>query len=220
MSAGDARRRLVLGRSAPDPRSVHFRFHRQGAGLRRRQRDDHARSYSGLVRRHARLDKRYRQRRRSRARALDPHRTRVVSRYRGKIKTWHVVNEPIDDAKGAVAGLRPSIWLQRLGAKYIDTAFRLAHQADPAAELLINEYDIECVGERRRCSLEQAQAHRPGQTRRTHLCGRRERDRSRAGQSRTHRQRGCASISGGTDRSQVGCGTSGLAITDRAPQRV
>ena len=70
-----------------------------------------------------------------------------------------------------------------------------------------------------RCSLEQTQAHRPGQTRRTHLCGRRERNRSRAGQSRTHRQRGRASISGGTDRCQVGCGTSGLAITDRAPQR-
>ena len=89
-------------------------------------------------------------------RELSIHIERVVSRYRGKIKTWHVVNEPIDDAKGAVAGLRPSIWLQRLGAKYIDTAFRLAHQADPAAELLINEYDIECVGEQfrrggRRC---------------------------------------------------------------------
>ena len=80
-------------------------------------------------------------------RELSIHIERVVSRYRGKIKTWHVVNEPIDDAKGAVAGLRSSIWLQRLGAKYIDTAFRLAHQADPAAELLINEYDIECVGE-------------------------------------------------------------------------
>ena len=75
------------------------------------------------------------------------HIERVVSRYRGKIKTWHAVNEPIDDAKGAVAGLRPSIWLQRLGVKNIDTAFRLAHDADPSAELLINEYDVECVGE-------------------------------------------------------------------------
>src|SRR5271155_4217995 len=53
----------------------------------------------------------------------------------------------VGDAKGAVAGLRPSIWLQHLGVKYIDTAFRLAHEADPMADLVINEYDIECVGE-------------------------------------------------------------------------
>lgn len=78
---------------------------------------------------------------------LTNHVERVVSRYRGKIKTWHVVNEPIDDAKGVVGALRPSIWLQYLGPKYIDMSFRLAHQVDPSAELVINEYDIECVGE-------------------------------------------------------------------------
>lgn len=78
---------------------------------------------------------------------LSAHIERVVSRYRGKIKTWHVVNEPIDEAKGKVAGLRPSIWLRYLGERYIDMAFRLAHQADPAAELLLNEYDIESMDE-------------------------------------------------------------------------
>jgi len=80
-------------------------------------------------------------------RELKTHIENVVSRYRGRIKTWNVVNEPIDDAKGAVAGLRPSIWLRHLGPKYIDMAFRLTRQVDPKAELLINEYDIECVGE-------------------------------------------------------------------------
>ena len=74
------------------------------------------------------------------------HIDRVVARYRGKIKTWHVVNEPIDDDKGTVGALRPSVWLQYLGPKYIDMAFRLAHQVDPSAELLLNEYDIECIG--------------------------------------------------------------------------
>jgi endo-1,4-beta-xylanase len=68
-----------------------------------------------------------------------------VSRYRGKIKTWHVVNEPIDDAKSGAPGLRPSVWLQHLGPRYIDIALRAARAADPAAELLINEYDVECV---------------------------------------------------------------------------
>jgi len=80
-------------------------------------------------------------------RELATHIERVVSRYRGKIKTWHVVNEPIEEPKGKVAGLRPSIWLRYFGDRYIDRAFRLAHQADASAELLLNEYDIECVGE-------------------------------------------------------------------------
>ncbi|MGO9046538.1 MAG: endo-1,4-beta-xylanase [Xanthobacteraceae bacterium] len=79
-------------------------------------------------------------------RELTGHIEKVVARYRGKIKTWHVVNEPIDDARGTVGALRPSVWLQHLGPKYIDMAFRLAHRVDPAAELVLNEYDIECVG--------------------------------------------------------------------------
>jgi endo-1,4-beta-xylanase len=78
-------------------------------------------------------------------RELTTHIERVMSRYRGKIRTWHVVNEPIDDSKGgAVPGLRPCIWLQHLGEKYIDLAFRTAHRVDPSGELLLNEYDIEC----------------------------------------------------------------------------
>ena len=80
-------------------------------------------------------------------RELANHIERVVSRYRDKIKTWHVVNEPIAETKTNVTGLRPSIWLRYLGDRYIDTAFRLAHQADPSARLIINDYDIECVGD-------------------------------------------------------------------------
>jgi endo-1,4-beta-xylanase len=76
-------------------------------------------------------------------RELTGHIERVMSRYRGKIKTWYVVNEPIDETKGAVPGLRPSVWLQQLGEKYIDLAFRTAQRVDPSAELLLNEYDIE-----------------------------------------------------------------------------
>jgi len=76
---------------------------------------------------------------------MTTHIERVVSRYRGKVKTWHVVNEPIDDTKGDVPGLRPNIWLRNLGDRYIDLAFRTAHEVDPAAELVINEYDIECA---------------------------------------------------------------------------
>jgi endo-1,4-beta-xylanase len=74
---------------------------------------------------------------------LVKHIEHVVSRYRGRIKTWHVVNEPIDDVKGGVAGLRPNVWLQNLGERYIDLAFRTAHRVDPSAELLLNEHGVE-----------------------------------------------------------------------------
>jgi len=80
--------------------------------------------------------------------ALTSHVETLVSRYRGKVKTWHVVNEPLEDPKGgSAASLRQSVWMQNLGEKYIDRAFHLAHQADPAAELLINEYGIESLDE-------------------------------------------------------------------------
>ena len=78
-------------------------------------------------------------------REMTTHIERVMSHYRGKIKVWHVVNEAIDDPKTGIPGLRPNIWLQNLGESYIDKAFRIAHQVDPTAELLINEYDIECA---------------------------------------------------------------------------
>jgi endo-1,4-beta-xylanase len=78
-------------------------------------------------------------------RELTTHIETVMGRYRGKIKTWHVVNEPIDDAKGPFPGLRPNIWHKYLGEKYIDLAFQIAHRVDPACELILNEYDIESI---------------------------------------------------------------------------
>jgi endo-1,4-beta-xylanase len=78
-------------------------------------------------------------------REMTTHIERVMAHYRGKVRTWHVVNEPIDDPKGGAPGLRGNVWLRNLGDKYIDLAFRTAHAVDPAAELVINEYDIECA---------------------------------------------------------------------------
>ena len=81
-------------------------------------------------------------------REMTTHIERVMSRYRGKIKTWHVVNEAIDDSKGEVPGLRPNVWLQNLADKYIDLAFRTAHRVDPAAELVLNDYGLECADDK------------------------------------------------------------------------
>jgi endo-1,4-beta-xylanase len=76
-------------------------------------------------------------------REMTTHIERVMSRYRGKIKTWHVVNEAIDDSSGEVPGLRPNVWLDNLGDRYIDLAFKTAHRIDPSAELVLNDYGLE-----------------------------------------------------------------------------
>jgi endo-1,4-beta-xylanase len=81
-------------------------------------------------------------------RELVRHIETVVSRYKQTIRSWNVVNEALrDDAKRG-SDLRPVIWQRRLGADYIAIALRAARAADPTAQLVISEYDVEFVGER------------------------------------------------------------------------
>ncbi len=77
---------------------------------------------------------------------VDAHILAVVGRTRGRIPWWDVVNEPICVEDGAADGLRRSVFLERLGPGYIAHALRVAHASDPAARLVINEMDVECVG--------------------------------------------------------------------------
>ncbi|WPX09394.1 endo-1,4-beta-xylanase [Anaerocellum danielii] len=65
----------------------------------------------------------------------------VVSRYRGKIYAWDVVNEAIDENEPD--GFRKSDWFKILGPEYIEKAFIFAHQADPNALLFYNDYSTE-----------------------------------------------------------------------------
>jgi len=76
-------------------------------------------------------------------RALTEHIQTVVSRYRGRIKSWDVVNEAIPDVARSPRDRRPSLWSAYLGDRYIPLAFRLAAAADPDAQLVLNEYDVE-----------------------------------------------------------------------------
>jgi endo-1,4-beta-xylanase len=71
--------------------------------------------------------------------------TAVVGRYKGRIARWDVVNEPLDNPGTA---LDDNLFTQLLGPEYIDLAFRLAAQADPDAELWLNEVDAELRPER------------------------------------------------------------------------
>ena len=88
--------------------------------------------------------------------ALERHISTQVSRYRGKIWAWDVVNEAIEPEEHLDSGYRNSVWLRSLGADYIDQAFRLARAADPAVPLALSEYGIEyatATSQRRRDAL-------------------------------------------------------------------
>ncbi|MGB3445440.1 MAG: endo-1,4-beta-xylanase [Xanthobacteraceae bacterium] len=72
----------------------------------------------------------------------------VVSRYRGIIPSWDVINEPVADSPSTGNVLRSFVWPQQLGQDYIAIALRAAAAADPSAQLVLNEYDIEFKGPR------------------------------------------------------------------------
>src|SRR5947209_133990 len=81
-------------------------------------------------------------------RELVGHIQTVVSRYKSSIRSWNVVNEPLRDDASRASDLRPLIWQRRLGADYIAIAYRAARAADPSAQLVLSDYDVEFVGER------------------------------------------------------------------------
>jgi endo-1,4-beta-xylanase len=63
----------------------------------------------------------------------------VVDRYRGRVAGWIVANEVVD-----AGGLRIDVpWYSLLGDGYVAEAFRRAHEADPNALLLLNDYGFE-----------------------------------------------------------------------------
>ena len=78
---------------------------------------------------------------------IDTHVTTIVSRYKGKVRSWDVVNEVLNDD----GTLRDSNWLQTVGDydgdgdkyDFIEQAFRSAAAADPDAKLIINDYNLE-----------------------------------------------------------------------------
>ena len=72
----------------------------------------------------------------------------VVSRYRGQIPSWDVVNEALVDWPEDATSLRPSIWTRWLGADYLPIALRTTAAVDPETRLVLNEYDVEFKGAR------------------------------------------------------------------------
>jgi endo-1,4-beta-xylanase len=88
--------------------------------------------------------------------ALERHITIEVSRYRGRIWAWDVVNEPTEPQDRLENDYRNSVWFRCLGIDYIDLSFRLARAADPTTPLCLSEYGFEyatATSQRRRKAL-------------------------------------------------------------------
>lgn len=66
----------------------------------------------------------------------------VLSRFRGAIGHWDVVNEPIETGY-RMDGLRNSVFLEVFGPDYIGRALHEARRLAPGAELMINEFALE-----------------------------------------------------------------------------
>ncbi len=75
------------------------------------------------------------------------HITTVASRYDGKVASWDVVNEALDED----GSMRKSIFFNKLGPDYVVEAFRLAQKASPRAELYYNDYNNEQPNKRAGC---------------------------------------------------------------------
>jgi endo-1,4-beta-xylanase len=90
---------------------------------------------------------------------LKDHIFTVVGRYKGKVRGWDVVNEALADSaaqQGAMPyGLRSDSPFNRLaGREYILLAFQWAHEADPAAELYYNDYNLDVSDFKRANAIE------------------------------------------------------------------
>ena len=73
---------------------------------------------------------------------MKEHITTIVSRYKGRIHGWDVVNEAILED----GSYRKSPFYEILGEEFIPLAFQYAHEADPDAELYLNDYGMNNAG--------------------------------------------------------------------------
>jgi endo-1,4-beta-xylanase len=74
---------------------------------------------------------------------LTQHIQNVVGHYAGKLQSWDVVNEAIAPDDHNPGNIRNSLWQQTIGPDYIPLAFNVAHQADPSAMLVYNDFGVE-----------------------------------------------------------------------------
>ncbi len=72
------------------------------------------------------------------ANAMEHHIKTIVGRYKGKINSWDVVNEALNED----GTLRKTVFLDVLGEDYLPLAFKWAFEADANTELYYNDYNM------------------------------------------------------------------------------
>jgi endo-1,4-beta-xylanase len=76
----------------------------------------------------------------------------VVSRYKGTVESWIVVNEALNED----GTLQHNIWLDHIGDTYIEKFFKWAHEADPDALLFYNDFNLESNSVKLKAALDLA----------------------------------------------------------------
>ncbi len=74
---------------------------------------------------------------------LETHIETVMERYRGRVASWDVVNEPIGPWDHQPGNLRTGPYYATFGEAYIAKSFEIARRIDPKAELVLNEAQTE-----------------------------------------------------------------------------
>jgi len=75
---------------------------------------------------------------------MKSHIRTMMGRYKGKIYSWDVVNEAIEDN----GEFRKSPYYNIIGPEFIDIAFKTAQEVDPEAKLYYNDYSMSKPGKR------------------------------------------------------------------------
>ena len=78
---------------------------------------------------------------------LQTHIRTVMGHFRGRVRSWDVLNEAINsnpaNPEDWVGSLRDTPWLRAIGPEYVEIAFRTARETDPTAILYYNDYNMD-----------------------------------------------------------------------------
>ncbi len=70
---------------------------------------------------------------------MKTHIQTIMTHFKGKVKAWDLFNEAFSED----GTLRNTVWMQHIGATYIEKACLFAREADPGALLFYNDYNLE-----------------------------------------------------------------------------